>query len=208
MRGLSFPYQNESMTQEELRHILEGDVLEGARSLLGSHLVRGRRRAKIVETEAYRALDDPGSHAFRGPTPRNQVMFGPSGFAYVYFTYGAHWMLNITSHIEGQAAAVLIRAAQPLSGIEQMRLLRPKAKQDRDLLSGPGKIAAAFEVARPDNGVDLLDLMSDLRIEAQEKAKGVITGTRIGLSHGKGHELPWRFMDASGMEWVSKPHPK
>ena len=155
---------------------LERDVVEGARTLLGCFLIRGGRKARIVEVEAYRGRDDPGSHAFRGPTPRTQIMFGPPGVAYVYFTYGCHWMLNVVAEKEGTAGAVLIRAAEPIEGIEEMRALRerPKAVSEvgvrlagsqlsavrlhkaQNLLSGPAKLAAAFGITGQDNGTELL----------------------------------------------------
>src|SRR6185503_6309604 len=141
-------HQNPAVSLDDILHELATDVRRGAVALLGTHLVRGKRRARIVEVEAYRGLDDPGSHAFRGPTPRNQVMFGPPGFAYVYFTYGMHWMLNVTAQHHGIGAAVLIRAAEPLEGIQKMQDMRPKAQKIEDLLSGPTKICAAFEIDR------------------------------------------------------------
>lgn len=184
---------------------LEVDVLRGSKALLGAHLVRGELRARIVEVEAYRAADDPGSHAFRGPTKRNQVMFGPAGYAYVYFTYGAHWMLNVTAHPEGNAAGVLIRAAEPLAGMSLMRERRPKATTVQDLLSGPAKLAAAFGITGADNGMPLLIGDSDMRIEAGTPVKKVLSGVRIGLAKGKGEETPWRFVDAEATQWLSRP---
>jgi DNA-3-methyladenine glycosylase len=190
-----------------LRNRMNDDVLGAARALLGAHLVRGNARARIVEVEAYRNSDDPGSHAFRGRTPRNAAMFGPPGTAYVYFTYGMHWMLNVAAQPEGQAAAVLVRAAQPLAGLDEMRVRRAKARSDRDLLSGPAKLAAAFGIARPENGIDLLSPDSDLRLEPGEPVANVLVGTRIGIPAGKGDLLPWRFCDADALAWVSKPLP-
>ncbi|HEY3780758.1 MAG TPA: DNA-3-methyladenine glycosylase [Fimbriimonadaceae bacterium] len=187
---------------EALRH----DVVSGAEQLLGAILVRGNRRARIVEVEAYRQEDDPGSHAFRGLTPRNQIMFGKAGVAYVYFNYGCHWMLNVTANAEGRAAAVLIRAAEPLAGLEEFRELRPKVKHDYDLLSGPGKLAAGFGITKKDYGIDLFDPSSDLRIEAGAAPTKIVQGIRIGLALGKGEEIPWRFVDGDAGKYVSKPH--
>jgi DNA-3-methyladenine glycosylase len=195
-------------TVEELRNVLREDVLEGARHLLGSTLVRGQKRARIIEVEAYRAEGDAGSHAFRGPTPRNRIMYGMPGLAYVYFNYGTHWMLNIVAHQEGMAAAVLIRAAIPIQGLEEMYLNRPKARRKEDLLSGPGKLAAAFEITRKDYGLDLLDPASPLHIIPGSDVSRIITGTRIGLAEGKGDKLPWRFIEAEAMRFASKPHPR
>lgn len=192
------------MTPGDILEALRRDVVEGSQALLGAHLVRGPRRARIVEVEAYRAADDPGSHAFRGPTRRNQPMFGPPGHAYVYFTYGAHWMLNVTAHPDGDAAAVLIRAAQPLDGLEIMRKRRPKAATDQALLSGPAKLAAAFDITGADNGLDLFG-GSDLQVEGGSPARRVRQGVRIGLAEGKGDDIPWRFVDADALEWISRP---
>ncbi len=190
---------------EQLRETLLQSVLDGAPALLGWDLVRGGLRARLVEVEAYRGADDPGSHAFRGPRPRTCAMFGPPGFAYVYFTYGNHWMLNVTAEPEGTGAAVLVRAAMPFFGIEAMRERRPKAKADSDLLSGPGKLAAAFAIDRALYGIDLLDPESELRLEPGEPPTGILVGTRIGLAKGQGDDLPWRFVDAGRIEWTSRP---
>lgn len=193
---------------DNLREALFRDAREGARALLGTILVRGDRRARIVETEAYRNTDDPGSHAHRGRTPRNAPMFDRPGVAYAYFTYGAHWMLNVAAHPPGEGAAVLIRAAEPLEGLAAMRALRPLARDDQGLLSGPGKLAAAFEVGREHNGLDLLDPTSALRLEPGRPAPNVLAGGRVGLAHGKGEDLPWRYADAESLQWISKPIPK
>lgn len=192
------------VTREQLFAALEADVHSGCAALLGMELVRGERRARIVEVEAYRS-DDPGSHAFRGKTKRNEVMYGAPGRAYVYFNYGVHWMLNVTAHAEGDAAAILVRAAEPLEGLEFMYARRPRAKGPKDLLSGPGKLAAAFDITGRDNGVDLLSANSELRIEPGEPAKHVLTGLRIGLADGKGETLPWRYIDGDRLDWISKP---
>jgi DNA-3-methyladenine glycosylase len=192
------------LTREQLFQALEGDVLSACEALLGWHLVRGPRRARIVEVEAYRS-DDPGSHAFRGKTNRNQIMYGAPGRAYVYFNYGVHWMLNVTAHEEGDAAAILVRAAEPLEGRESMYEHRPRAVKDEELLSGPGKLAAAFEITGVDNGSNLLDPSSELRIEPGEPVSKVLSGMRVGLATGKGDELPWRFVDAEKLRWISRP---
>jgi len=192
------------LSRKDLFEALESDVLTACEALLGSHLVRGSRRARIVEVEAYRS-DDPGSHAFRGKTKRNAVMFGVPGRAYVYFNYGVHWMLNVTAHEEGNAAAILVRAAEPMEGLDLMRARRPRAKRDEDLLSGPGKLAAAFDITGVDNGIDLLDLASELRIEPGLPVGRVLSGLRIGLAEGKGKDLPWRFVDAKSLRWISRP---
>jgi DNA-3-methyladenine glycosylase len=192
------------ISREQLYEALESDVLHACGALLGSLLVRGERRARIVEVEAYRS-DDPGSHAFRGKTKRNEVMYGPPGRAYVYFNYGVHWMLNVTAHVEGDAAAILVRAAEPLDGMDVMFARRPKSRRPEELLSGPGKLAAAFDITGVDNGSNLLDPGGELRIEPGEPVSKVLSGPRIGLAVGKGHELPWRFVDADSLAWISRP---
>jgi len=144
-------------------------------------------------------------------TPRNAVMFGPPGHAYVYFTYGNHWMLNITAHDDGDAAAVLIRAAIPLEGLDVMRERRfrtQKLQSDANLLSGPGKICQAFGIDRRHNGIDLLDPSGELWLEPGAPVERVTVGTRIGLAIGMGDDLPWRFLDAENLRWASKPLPK
>lgn len=191
------------MTNEELRNTLRQDVVLGAQVLIGATLVHGKMQARIVETEAYRGADDPASHAFRGPTPRNQVMFGPPGFAYVYFSYGAHWMLNVTCLPEGQGGAVLIRAAMPLAGLEEMRLNRP-SQPDRNLLNGPGKLAKAMAIDRSLYGLDLLS-NGELRIEPRAEVDVSLLATpRVGIAQGKGHETPWRFVEADRAMWASR----
>lgn len=190
----------------DLLDILDTDVIEASRRLLGCDLVFGAMRARIVETEAYRAADDPACHAYRGCTPRNAVMFGPAGFAYVYFTYGNHWMLNVVAHGPEDAAAVLIRAAEPLEGLEEMWPRRPKAQRYEDLLSGPGKLCAAMAVDRSLNGVNLLDPNSSLRLEPNEPVSEILVGTRIGITQGA--DLPWRFIEAPRLRWASKPWPR
>jgi len=188
---------------ESLRRQLELDVLDAAPQLLGCFLRLGDLSARIVEVEAYRTPDDPGCHAHRGKTPRNTSMFGPPGTAYVYFTYGNHWMLNVVAHQDGVAAAVLIRAAEPLTGLEVFRERRPKARRDEDLLSGPGKLTAAFGIDRQFDGVDLLSDCA-LRLETGSPPGKILVGTRIGLAKGKGDDLPWRFVDGDALRWVSR----
>ena len=192
---------------ESLRDILERDVVEASRALLGWELVRGNLRARIVETEAYRH-DDPACHAFGKTKMKNMALYARPGMAYVYFAYGNHWMLNVVAHAEGDAAAILVRAAQPLSGLEEMFERRPKAAREEDLLSGPGKLAAAFDISRAQNMVDLLDPSSELHVEPGEEPRKIVAGPRIGIALGKAHDYPWRFMDAGALRWVSKPWPK
>jgi len=154
-----------------------------------------RLAARIVEVEAYRGSDDAGSHAYRGMTPRTEVMFGPPGHLYVYFTYGMHWCANVVAAPgrAGDAAAVLLRAAAPVDGIELMRERRVKARRDRDLLAGPARLCQAFGITGVDNGSDLgrgpLRIVDDGVAPPPTPA----TSTRIGLAAGRGDDHPWRF---------------
>jgi DNA-3-methyladenine glycosylase len=174
------------------------DAREVAPELLGKLLVRedpgaGRVAVRLVEVEAYAGADDPGSHAYRGRTQRNATMFGPPGHLYVYFTYGMHFCVNVVCGSDGWASAVLLRGAAPVEGVEQMRARRPAARHDRDLCSGPGKLAQALGLEREHDGVDLV--RGRLRIVDDGVAPPAPPGVsvRIGLATGKGEERPWRW---------------
>ena len=203
-----------------------------ARLLLGKILVRRTPERKliagrIVEVEAYlgphRQTADPAAHAHRGPTPRNQVLFGPAGHAYVYSIYGRYFCMNVSCEREGRAGSVLLRALEPVAGLEQMarnRGLRgfPPFSQTtrkewgtdegwgnmRELTSGPGRLCQALGITRSaDNGVDLLDPKSSLQLRDDGKRAGrVIVTARIGIRHAV--ELPLRFAIA-GNGCVSGP---
>ena len=169
-----------------------------APDLLNKLLVRPvgdghRLAARIVEVEAYLGSDDEGSHAYRGMTPRTEVMFGPPGHLYVYFTYGMHWCANVVATKDGDAAAVLLRAAAPVEGIELMRERRVKARRDRELLAGPARLCQAFAVTGADNGNDLV--RGPLRIldDGVPPPDAPAVSVRVGLSPGRGDEHPWRF---------------
>lgn len=187
----------------QMMALLREDVLVAAPQLLGWTLRRGELSARIVEVEAYRTPDDPGCHAHRGRTPRCESMFAEPGTAYVYFTYGNHWMLNVVAHERDTAAAILVRAAEPLSGDATFADRRPKARRPEDWLSGPGKLTAAFGITGADDGQFLLPGV-DLSLEPGEPPEQIVVGTRIGLSLGKGDDLLWRFADASRLRWVSR----
>ena len=177
-----------------------------AKALLGCVLVRivdgERLSGRIVETEAYRGSRDPASHAFRGPTGRNKVMFGEAGHSYVYFTYGNHWMLNFTTEKEGIPGAVLIRAIEPIEGIETMKQRRGLSSVF-DLASGPGKLTKAFAIDKGLNGEDLV-LSHRLFVEAGKKTGRMGTSSRVGISEGA--EQQWRFF-VKGSKFVSKGRP-
>jgi DNA-3-methyladenine glycosylase len=149
---------------------------------------------RIVEAEAYLGAGiDPGSHAFRGPGKRNATMFGPTGRLYVYFTYGMHWCSNVVCNPEGGGGAVLMRALHPLEGLDAMWSRRPKARRERDLCSGPARLAQALGLTGALDGTDLSKgpvlLLDDGTPPPAEPNNSV----RIGLSPGKGDESPWRW---------------
>lgn len=166
-----------------------------ARALLGRVLVcdlaRTRVAGRIVEVEAYRGARDPASHAFRGRTPRNAVMFGPAGHAYVYFTYGMHHCLNVVCGREGVAAAVLVRALEPLAGDALVARRRQGAPRER-WLRGPGCVAAGLGLSREHDGLDLVGgplWVSDA--PPRREGRRIATGPRIGIRVGL--EFPWRY---------------
>jgi DNA-3-methyladenine glycosylase len=174
-----------------------------ARDLIGCTVVHGETAGVIVETESYHA-DDEACHAFGGPTPRNAVLFGPPGYAYVYLSYGIHSLLNIVAEPDGQAAAVLIRALEPLRGLELMRMRRGVVRLDA-LCSGPGKLTQALGVGLELNGSSLAD--GPIRVLSRQgewSDPEVVSGPRIGIT--KATELPWRFC-AAGSRSVSRPRP-
>lgn len=164
-----------------------------APELLNKVLVHDGRAARIVEVEAYTGADDPGSHAFRGETPRTRVMFGPAGHLYVYFTYGMHWCANAVCGPGGEAGAVLLRAAAPLEGLDAMRLARVAARRERDLCSGPAKLCQAFGLDGAHDGADLVTADRGVTIVDDGTPPPPEPGvsTRIGLSAGA--DRPWRW---------------
>ncbi len=165
--------------------------------LLGAVLVSTLGGAEVAvrltEVEAYEGLDDPASHAFRGLTPRTEVMFGPPGHLYCYFTYGMHWCANIVCAVEGRASAVLLRAGEVVRGSEIARTRRPAAKSARDLARGPARLAGCLGLGAADNGVDLCDPASTVQLEfmPRRRAAGVQAGPRVGIAAAT--ERPWRF---------------
>jgi DNA-3-methyladenine glycosylase len=188
------------------REFFEGDAREVARALIGKLLVRSDGRvARLVEVEAYMGLDDPGSHAYRGPTPRARIMFGPAGVLYVYFSYGVHWCANVVCGPDGTASAVLLRAGQPLEDIPAMRAARWHGQRDlreRDLCRGPGRLCEAFGITGAHNGLDLTTASSLFWLADDDAGSGgtVVATLRVGLTRGAGS--PWRFI-LQGSPWVS-----
>ena len=185
---------------------------EVAPELLGALVVAegasGRVAVRLTEVEAYGGAGDPGSHAYRGPTPRNAVMFGPPGHAYVYFTYGMHWCLNVVCGPLGEAAGVLLRAGEVVEGLEVARSRRTPTRPERDLARGPARLCRALGVDGSCNGVDLLAPGGRLRLlpGSPLDRRQVVMGPRVGVG-GAGASTPWRF-HVAGDPTVSayRPH--
>ena len=176
-------------------------VLDVAPELIGCLVTHGETSGVIVEAEAYHEIE-PASHAFIGLRPRTQVLFGPPGRAYVYRSYGVHALFNAVCEPEGVGAGVLIRALEPLTGLELMRRRRG-LERERELCSGPGKLTQALGIELDDNGVDLQ--RGSIVISGRSRAwrdVEVVADRRIGITHAA--ELPWRFT-AAGNRFVSRP---
>ena len=219
------------------RALLVADADTAARHLLGARLVRGSgpdaRAGRIVEVEAYAGPEDLASHARFGRTKRNAVMFGRPGVAYVYLVYGMYHCLNVVTEPTGSAAAVLVRAVAPVSGVAQMRAARMSCAAEREagrvargveqsrpdrrrletmpaarLASGPGLVCAAFSIGRADDGMDLCDPASDLRLEiaGEDPPLEAVAGPRVGIDYAAEPWLsrPWRIFVA-GHASVSAP---
>jgi DNA-3-methyladenine glycosylase len=190
------------------RDLFEENTLTAARNLLGQRLVKidhGKRIAGIItECEAYRGEEDLGCHAKAGFTPRTRVMYGPPGFAYVYFTYGIHWMLNIVTEKEGFPAAVLLRGLLPVEGIDIISRRRP-GQPDHKWTDGPGKICQAFEIDGSFNGIDLCSPESLLFLELgfQIPEESVTKTPRVGLNNvpEPWKSTPWRYMVKNNFEF-------
>ncbi len=175
-------------------------VHEVAPDLIGATFLFNDVGGVIVEVEAYHHTD-PAAHSYRGPTPRNQVMFGPPGFAYVYRSYGIHWCVNFVCEHEGSASAVLMRALQPTHGMAAMRRRRG-LQEDRALCSGPGKLTEALGITIAHNALPLD--APPFAIYARSSKPEVVAGVRIGIT--KAVALPWRY-GLKGSKFLSKPFP-
>jgi len=151
----------------------------------------GTVAVRLTEVEAYEGPADAASHAFRGPTRRTAVMFGPPGHLYVYLSYGMHWCANIVCQPAGTAGAVLLRAADVVDGVELARRRRPSAGTDDELGRGPARLTKALGIAGDDDGMDLLEAASRIGLTLGTATPEVRTGPRVGVS--KAAELPWRF---------------
>ena len=183
------------------RGFFERGTVEVARDLLGKVLVHGPAAGIIVETEAYLGGDDLASHSAAGITDRTRVIFGPPGHAYVYLSYGMHECLNIVAEPDGKAGCVLIRALEPIEGLEIMRARRPNARTDRDLTCGPGKLTRALGITRAHNGVDLTRGTLIVRAPDFKRAFEIHVSPRIGIS--KCVDLPLRFT-IKGNRFISR----
>lgn len=196
------------------RAALEGPVLEVAPRLLGCFLTHDGVTVRLTEVEAYAGTDDPGSHAYRGPTPRTEVMFGPPGHLYVYLSYGMHRCVNVVTGVAGRASAVLLRAGAVVRGVEQARARREAGRRtpvrDRDLARGPGVLTQALGLGASHHGLDLTAEAAPVLLVAGDpvEAHRIRTGPRVGVSGegGDGGAYPWRFW-IEGEETVSAYRP-
>ena len=180
------------------RRFFDRSVHEVAPDLIGVTLLVNGVGGLIVEVEAYHHTD-PAAHSFRGPTPRNRVMFGPPGFAYVYRSYGIHWCVNFVCEKEGSASAVLIRALQPTHGLAAMRRRRG-LEAERSLCSGPGKLCEALALTIQHSGLPLDE--PPIALHARTGRPEIAAGVRIGIT--KAIDLPWRY-GLKGSKFLSKP---
>jgi DNA-3-methyladenine glycosylase len=179
------------------RKALAGPVLEVAASLLGCMLqadsAQGTVAVRLSEVEAYAGMADPASHAYRGRTPRNEVMFGPAGHLYVYFVYGMHWCCNVVTGANDVPSAVLLRAGEVVRGAELARSRRPAARSAAELARGPARLASALGLDAAANGADLCDPASPVRLLPGDPvpARAVRTGPRVGVVAAA--SVPWRL---------------
>ena len=200
------------------RAFFERPVLSVAPDLLGCVVTHRSRRGpvsvRLVEVEAYDGLDDPGSHAYRGETARNRVMFGAAGFVYVYFTYGMHWCMNMVCGPVGRPSAVLLRAGEVVDG-EGLARERRGGGRDRDLARGPARLCKALGIAGVENGLDALDPASPVTVSTADSAgpelgaagRRVASGPRVGLRLAS--DRPWRFwLDGDPAVSAYRSHPR
>ncbi|HLR94606.1 MAG TPA: DNA-3-methyladenine glycosylase [Jiangellaceae bacterium] len=195
------------------RQCLTGSALDIAPQLLGCVLwhesPEGRVAVRLTEVEAYLGAEDPGSHAYRGRTARNAVMFGSAGHIYVYFTYGMHWCANVVCGLDGVASAVLMRAGDVVAGLELARSRRPAARRDRDLARGPARLTTALGLRGEHNGADLCTEASSpgspILVPGDEHEAQVNSGPRVGLRQAA--DEPWRFwLDGASSVSTYRPH--
>ncbi|GHE86404.1 putative 3-methyladenine DNA glycosylase [Amycolatopsis deserti] len=186
MSGRLFKREELAIDPVDLAHVLLGSVLESTGP-------EGTVRARLVEVEAYRGEEDPASHCYRGRTARNTVMWGPAGHLYVYFVYGMHFCANVVGREDGEAGAVLLRAAEVTSGADLARSRRKAARRDVELARGPARLTSALGIGPQHNGADLVDPDSPVRLLTGEEipAERVRSGPRVGVAAAM--DTPWRF---------------
>ncbi|GAB3710393.1 DNA-3-methyladenine glycosylase [Amycolatopsis oliviviridis] len=184
--GRQFTRRDLALDPVELSTLLLGSVIEATGP-------DGTVAVRLVEVEAYRGLDDPASHCYRGKTPRNAVMWGPAGHLYVYFVYGMHFCANVVGAEDGQPGAVLLRAGEVVSGADVARARRPSARGNGELAKGPAILTSVLGIDRAENGVDLTDPASPVRLFTGERVPetGIRTGPRVGVAMAM--DTPWRF---------------
>jgi DNA-3-methyladenine glycosylase len=202
--------RGDSPVAEPLREWFARPTEQVARDLIGCALAVDAGTssaviARIVETEAYLGTSDPASHAFRGPTPRSRLMFGPAGHLYVYFTYGMHHCANVVTEVDGVAGAVLLRAAAVEGGEAAVVARRGDGAAGAGLLRGPGNLCRGLGITRADNGIDLLEPASRVHIDRRESTPPIAIGTRVGLRHATDRLLRFSWL---GDPAVSRPVPR
>jgi len=192
------------------RSFYDRSTLEVARDLIGLHLVRrdgdGPCVGRIVETEAYIGPHDLACHAAKGKTKRTAVMFGPPGHAYVYLIYGMYWCLNLVTEPVGHPSAILIRAVEPVAGLDRIRARRPKARSDAQLTAGPGRLCMALDITGDLNGADLCTPDGPLTVEDRNTpARTIVTAPRVGVDYAGPWALePFRFFEDES-PYISTP---
>lgn len=185
---------------------LAGDAPDVAPRLLNAVILVGGCAGRIVEVEAYGGADDPASHAHRGRRRANASMFAPAGTLYVYRSYGIHCCANVVTGPREEAAAVLVRAVEPVAGLDSMRVRRPGVRRVRDLVNGPGKLCAALDIGLDHDGIDLLDSTSAVRLvhDGTPPPPDPVVSTRVGISRGTDRLHRWMVPDSA---YVSKGRP-
>jgi len=186
------------------RSFYQRDPRVVAPALIGMVLAAADGRSgRIVEVEAYCGAIDPAAHTFRGRTARNATMFGPAGHLYVYFSYGMHWCANVVCGEQGDGVGVLIRALEPLTGLDQIRAARPRVRRDRDLCSGPARLTQAMGITGIHDGIDLVTADAGFSIvdDGRKSNSAIRVGPRIGISRGT--DSNWRWY-ASQSLYVSR----
>lgn len=198
--------QREDLSEPLERGFFARPALTVARDLLGRVVCARGVAVRLTEVEAYAGTDDPASHAYRGPTPRAAVMFGPPGHLYVYFVYGMHWCANLVCGPDGQAAAVLLRAGEVVAGLDTARDRRPAARADRALARGPAGVAAVLAFTGADSGADLCAPAGWLAVRAGSSVpdRVVRRGPRVGVVRAA--DWPWRLW-VDGDPTVSRYRP-